>query len=83
MAQAELNVLIDGIVSIGTHNGVHRIVCYRLTSENRPEPAIELIVPADSLPGLIAALTRLSDSAPAQPGRAGSAPAGVSRLKRG
>jgi hypothetical protein len=69
MAQSEISVLVDGIVSIGTHNNVHRIVCYRLTVENKPEPAIELIIPAASLPGVIAALSRLSGdpSAPAGP----------------
>jgi hypothetical protein len=83
MAQSEISVLVDGIVSIGTHNNVHRIVCYRLTAENKPEPAIELIIPAASLPAFIAALTRLSDaaSAPAAP-LAGAAPAGVAPARR-
>ena len=77
MAQTDLSVLVDGIVSIGTHNSVHRIVCYRLTAENTPEPAIELIIPADSLPGFISALTRLSGSGQAAPAGA------TSRLKKG
>jgi hypothetical protein len=66
MAQPDISVLVDGIVSIGTHNDVHRIVCYRLTAENKPEPVIELIIPAASLPGFIAALTRLSGGASVQ-----------------
>jgi hypothetical protein len=65
MTHSDLSVLVDGIMSIGTHNNVHRIVCYRLTAENKPEPAIELIVPAASLPGFIAALSRLSGAASA------------------
>jgi hypothetical protein len=60
MAHSDLSVLVDGIMSIGTHNNVHRIVCYRLTAENKPEPAIELIIPAASLSGFIGALSRLS-----------------------
>jgi hypothetical protein len=82
MAQSEISVLVDGIVSIGTHNNVHRIVCYRLTAENVPEPAVELIIPADSLPGFIAALTRLSGSASAQLSPA-SPVASAPRLKKG
>jgi hypothetical protein len=70
MAHSDMSVLVDGIMSIGTHNNVHRIVCYRLTAENKPEPAIELIIPAASLPGFIGALSRLSGGA--------SAPAGSS-----
>ena len=79
MAQTDISVLVDGIVSVGTHNNVHRIVCYRLTAENKPEPAIELIIPADSLPGFIAALTRLSGGAAGQAAGAASVP----RLKKG
>ena len=60
MAHLELSVLVDGIKSIGTHNNVHRIECYRLTAENKPEPAVELIIPAASLSGFIAALARIS-----------------------
>ena len=81
MAQSEISVLIDGIVSIGTHNNVHRIVCYRLTAENKPEPAIELIIPAASLPGFIGALTQLSGAAPQSNPSPGPVPA--SRLKKG
>ena len=81
MAQTDISVLVDGIVSVGTHNNVHRIVCYRLTAENKPEPAIELIIPADSLPGFIAALTRLSGGAAGQAAPAGAA--SVPRLKKG
>jgi hypothetical protein len=88
MAQMEISVLIDGIVSIGTHNSVHRIVCYRLTAENKPEPAIELIIPAASLPGFLTALTRLSDAPVAQPtsppgaSPSRAAPAGASQSAR-
>jgi hypothetical protein len=92
MAQSDLSVLIDGIMSIGTHNTVHRIVCYRLTAENKPEPAVELIIPAASLSAFIGALSRLSDgTSPAAPSAGAATPAapratpiGVgARLKKG
>jgi len=76
MAHSEMSVLVDGIMSIGTHNNVHRIVCYRLTAENKPEPAVELIIPAASLSGFIGALSRLSGGVQAAPA-AGAAPARV------
>ncbi|MGD0866303.1 MAG: hypothetical protein ABSA49_12180 [Rhizomicrobium sp.] len=67
MAEPEISAFVDGIVSIGTHNNVHRIVCYRLTSENQPEPTLELIIPTASIAGFIAALTRLSGGAQGSP----------------
>jgi hypothetical protein len=84
MAHLELSVLVDGIKSIGTHNNVHRIECYRLTAENKPEPAVELIIPAASLPGFIAALARISagtamQTPPAVGAAAGAAPARADR----
>jgi hypothetical protein len=49
--QVQLAV-IDGVSAIASHNGVHRIMCFRLSMEGKPEPALELVVP----PGAAAAL---------------------------
>jgi hypothetical protein len=82
MAQSDISVLIDGIVSIGTHNNVHRIVCYRLTAENKPEPAVELIIPAPSMPGFMAALSRLSSGTSVPAPSADVARSGVAQAPR-
>jgi hypothetical protein len=42
---AESVRFIDGISSIATHNRVHRIIFYKLTADQRPEPSVELVVP--------------------------------------
>jgi hypothetical protein len=51
---------IDGISSIATHNGVHRIIFYKLTADQRPEPTVELVVPDSSLRGIVDAMARVS-----------------------
>ena len=62
MSEVEPSVLIDGISSIGSHNGVHRVVCYRLTADGKPEPVVELLIGEGPLRGVIAALSDLSES---------------------
>jgi hypothetical protein len=52
----------DGLATISTHNGVHRLVWYKLTSDGKPEQVLELIIPASSLDGIIEALSRLRDT---------------------
>jgi hypothetical protein len=59
MAQVT-SVLVDGISTIATHNGVHRIVMYRLGSDQKPEQVIELQLPEKSTADVLAALGRLS-----------------------
>jgi len=51
---------IDGITSIATHNGVHRIICYKLTERGQPLPSVELLVPSTSVPELVSAFSRLT-----------------------
>ncbi|MGD0143420.1 MAG: hypothetical protein ABSC92_09695 [Rhizomicrobium sp.] len=60
MAELVTTAFVDGIISIGTHNNVHRVVFYRLGAGDKPEPALELIFPTSSLAGLVAALSQLT-----------------------
>jgi hypothetical protein len=52
----------DGLATISCHNGVHRLVWYKLTAQGTPEHVLELMIPASSLDGLIEALLRLKDA---------------------
>jgi hypothetical protein len=66
MSETDQSVLIDGISTIGYHNGVYRIDCYRLDAGGKPENSVELLIPSDPVAGFVAALAKLSDtSAPA------------------
>ena len=40
-------VLVDGIQSIGVHNGIARITFMRLGTDGRPAPVIDLCIPVN------------------------------------
>ncbi len=52
-------VLIDGITSISTHNGVHRVVGFRLDPKGKPLEAVEIHVPGPALKALLEALRKV------------------------
>ena len=52
-------VFIDGVSSIGTHNGVHRIVCYQLSESGKPQPNLELQIPAAAVRAFAEAIAKL------------------------
>ena len=54
------SILIDGITTIATHNGVHRITFFKLTNDQKPEPICELMVPSSAIKGIIATFGRLA-----------------------
>jgi hypothetical protein len=54
-----LNMFVDGIYSISSHNSVHRIVCYTLNAAGQAEMTVELIIPAAALAGLVEALNKI------------------------
>jgi hypothetical protein len=59
MAAQPAIAFVDGVTSIGSHNNVHRVICYQLTAKGAPETSIELLIPASSLSGLVNALAKL------------------------
>lgn len=53
-------VFVDGIQSIGSHNGVHRIVFFALVGDGRQnEPVLELLMPANTVRSIADALSKL------------------------
>ena len=54
-----VKVFIDGIQSIASHNGVHRIVFFQLVGDGRQnESVLEMIVPASSMRSIGEALLK-------------------------
>jgi len=53
------SILIDGISTIASHNGVHRMVCFKLTSDQKPEPICELMIPASATQAIVQAISKL------------------------
>jgi hypothetical protein len=51
---------IDGISSVASHNGIHRVMCYSLDGEGKPEKSVELIIPHASLFSVRDALAKLA-----------------------
>jgi hypothetical protein len=47
--------LVDGVLSVFTHNGVHRIVFHELQGIN-PHPCVELAIPVSVLPTILDAI---------------------------
>lgn len=52
-------VFVDGVSSVATHNGVHRITFFRLAADGKPHPEVELIIPASATNPIIDALGKL------------------------
>jgi hypothetical protein len=55
---AELNIpkyLVDGVLSVLTHNGIHRIIFHELQGTN-PRPYVELAIPVSVLPTVLDAI---------------------------
>ena len=52
-------IFVDGVQSIASHNGVHRIVFFHLAGDGRQNEAVlELIVPASSVRSIGEALIK-------------------------
>ncbi len=40
-------IAVDGIQSVGVHNGVARVQFMRLSVDGKPVPAVELLIPVN------------------------------------
>jgi hypothetical protein len=59
MATSLPSVLIDGVTSIASHNGVSRVQCYRFGPDGKPETVIELLMTPAVAKTLIEALGKV------------------------
>lgn len=51
---------VDGITSISSHNGVHRLVCYQLAADGTTVPCLELLIPGPAVAQISEAFRKLS-----------------------
>jgi hypothetical protein len=58
--------LVDGLLSVATHNGVHRLTFYELSEAEAPQsqPYVEIDIPAPALDCLLETLISLTKYAP-------------------
>jgi hypothetical protein len=54
-----VSVLVDGIKTIGSHNGVSRVVFYTLNAEGEAEQTVQLLIPESSFAEISDVITRL------------------------
>jgi hypothetical protein len=53
------NVVVDGIETIGLHNGLYRIRFYMLDAKGQPTPAVELVAMAETWQQIQKALSQV------------------------
>jgi hypothetical protein len=55
--------LVDGLLSVSTHNGIHRLMFYELVGADSPQarPYLELAIPAPAMPSIAEAITSLAE----------------------
>lgn len=51
-------VFVDGIASLGVHNGVTRIQFFKLGGDGKAVPALELLLPVTQLRGVVDGLSK-------------------------
>lgn len=55
-----VTVFVDGVASLGMHNGVARVQFFKLGSDGKAVPALELLVPVNQLRGVIDGLGKVA-----------------------
>ena len=53
--------LVDGLLSVATHNGVHRLKFYALVGSESPQaqPNVEIAIPETSIGPIMQTMTRM------------------------
>lgn len=54
-----MSVVVDGIETIGLHNGLYRIRFYTLDAKGAPQPAVEIVAMAETLQQVIKGLQQI------------------------
>jgi hypothetical protein len=68
MANAPL-YFVDGLLSVATHNGVHRLVLFKLSGGEKgtAEPCVEIAVPDSAVRSIMETMGKLSKGAQEKP----------------
>ena len=61
MALQDTNaVVVDGIQTVGVHNGIARVQFMRLGADGKPVPAVELLIPINQVSAIVQGLSKAS-----------------------
>ena len=52
-------VVVDGIQTVGVHNGIARVQFIRLGADGRPVPAVELLIPVNQASAIVQGLSKI------------------------
>ena len=52
-------IIVDGIQTVGVHNGVARVQFIRLGADGKPVPAVELLIPLVQLSAILQGLGKI------------------------
>jgi hypothetical protein len=58
-AAENISVIVDGIQSVGVHNGIARVQFIRLGADGRPVPAVELLIPVNQVSAIAQGLGKI------------------------
>lgn len=53
-------VIVDGIQTVGVHNGIARVQFMRLGADGKPTPAVELLIPVNQVNAIVQGLSKAS-----------------------
>ena len=53
------SIVIDGVQSMGVHNGIGRVVLMRLGADGKPVPVVELCIPANQAMAIAQAIGKI------------------------
>jgi hypothetical protein len=68
-----VKMFVDGIQSIASHNGVHRVVFFNLVGDGKQNaPVLELMVPVNAARSIGEAFMKLGGDVSTAPGRVGT-----------
>jgi hypothetical protein len=60
MADETPSIIVDGIHTVGIHNGVARVKFIRLAADGKPVPAVELLIPVPQIAVIVQGLGKIA-----------------------
>ena len=52
-------VIVDGIQTVGVHNGIARVLFMRLGADGKAAPAVELLIPINQIGAIAQGLSKI------------------------
>ncbi len=52
--------IVDGVSAVSTHNGVHRVHCFRLGKGGAMKDSVELMIPAPVVKQILESISKLA-----------------------